>query len=562
MKYINHIFAAITCILPAIALTGCVDDDVNDGYLTEAQLGSNAEPLVWALGAEAVDVFNYSGGEYHYDWGQGALMHIRDVMCDDYAVKNSDYDQFSRFEWNQYLGQDYVFCAVPFYTIYQQVQVANNLIRAINPDNASNTQLGYLGAGYANRAWIYLDAARMYECLPAYKYSTVNSSGNDVQGLTLPIVTEKTTLNEATKNPRATHYQMFNFIMSDLDAAEKYISNLIISSKSIPHLNVVYGLKARAYMWHASFMAEGVTIPSDTLNTEVGALTASESFAKAQEYARKAIDLGQNTPMTQYEWTDVATGFNTNVSSWMYSMTLVKESGAVQTGIINWVSWCSNETSFGYASAGPMPLASAKFYNRISDNDFRKLSWKAPADGKLSGKESYVNADLFGGLPDYASLKFRPGSGNADDYTVSCVVSVPLMRIEEMYFIEAEAAIQQGKLDEGKQLLVDFIKTYRNPSYAATATDKDALISELLFQKQIELWGEGQTFFDYKRLNRPIDRIYDGTNFGDNAQLSTKKRPAWMNFVITRGETQTNTALKDWNTPDPSNLYTAGVISE
>ena len=67
--------------------------------------------------------------------------------------------------------------------------------------------------------------------------------------------------------------------------------------------------------------------------------------------------------------------------------------------------------------------------------------------------------------------------------------------------------------------------------------------------------GEGQSFFDIKRLNLPITRGYEGTNFVATARFNTTGRPAWMNLVMVRTEKNNNPAVDGWNNPDPSDVY-------
>ena len=121
-------------------------------------------------------------------------------------------------------------------------------------------------------------------------------------------------------------------------------------------------------------------------------------------------------------------------------------SSSLQSNINNWASFMSNEAQFGYTSLAPCTIDAA-MYQRISDTDWRKLMWKAPAGTALDGKSTYIDAEYGASLPDYASLKFRPGSGEVADYKVGAAVAYPLMRIEEMYFIEAEAAAHQDAAD-------------------------------------------------------------------------------------------------------------------
>ena len=68
------------------------------------------------------------------------------------------------------------------------------------------------------------------------------------------------------------------------------------------------------------------------------------------------------------------------------------------------------------------------------------------------------------------------------------------------------------------------------------------------FSKRVELWGEGQSFFDIKRLNLPVTRGYAGTLHHTIGRFNTTTRPAWMNFCIVRSEGNNNTALVGFET--------------
>jgi hypothetical protein len=133
------------------------------------------------------------------------------------------------------------------------------------------------------------------------------------------------------------------------------------------------------------------------------------------------------------------------------------------------------------------------------------------------------------------------------------------MRVEEMYLIEAEATAHSNAA-AGKQLLVDFMKTYRDSQYTCNATSVDDVVEEIVFQKRIELWGEGQSYFDIKRLDMSVTRAYSGTNFTGNTLMNTNGRPAWMNFVILTWEGDNNAAVQKWNNPSPDNCYSVVEI--
>lgn len=130
------------------------------------------------------------------------------------------------------------------------------------------------------------------------------------------------------------------------------------------------------------------------------------------------------------------------------------------------------------------------------------------------------------------------------------------MRVEEMYFIEAEAAAHSN-VEEGKTLLTNFMLSYRDGQYETTASSVDEVIDEIIFQKRVELWGEGLTFFDIKRLNLPVTRGYTGTNYQDDARYNTTTRPAWMSICIVQTEKNNNAALIGFENPEVSDeLYT------
>ena len=487
-------------------------------------------------------------GGVHYDWGYGSIMHIRDVMGEEMNTPpDQNFDHYSVWERNTKMGSEYIYSQFVFVYFFKAIDELNTLIQTIEKRNRMATVdvSDQLGGALALRAMLYLDAARMYEFMENDATVSINEVGNDVMGLTFPIVEKPWIYPYQTDVKRATREEMATYLTQQLDQAEELLTEASPSDKLLASLNVVYGLKARLNMWLGD-------------------------YAQAQMYAERTIGGGGYTPLTSDQWLSTTDGFNNrNVSSWMWAMNYPEDCEMLQhSTFINWTSWCSNEYTEGYAAAGAQPVMGRSFYNRIADTDFRKLSYKAPTGNALSGQEPHLSNDIFNKLPECASLKFRPGQGNISDPKVACSVDVPLMRIEEMHFIRMEAMAQRGELEASKATLVDFMQQYRDASYTCTATTKKGLIDEIFLQKRIELWGEGQNYFDYKRLNKPVTRAYEGTNFALDKQFNTTTRPAWMNFVFPKSayaswqvdsetEGHMNYPLADWNNPDPSDCYNA-----
>ena len=527
---ITKLYAGVFCLTSLFSMTGCLDETFPTDSTLENQVQNagarGTEALMWAMPA-FLNNFSTLSSDYRYDWGYGAIMHIRDVMTGDMTVAVSNYDWFLPWAQCTDIGETTANAQFSWNYYYQFINTANNLLRNVDTTTVStDAELGMIGVAHAYRALAYLDAARMFEFLPNEMLDTINLAGNSVHRLTIPIVTEKTTEKEARNNPRATREEMAKFILCDLDMAEKFIVKHKISSKVIPHLDAVYGLKARLYMW-------------------------LEDYGNAKKYARLAIDNNTGGVMTREDCLSTTSGFN-DPTKWMWAATAQKEDGVVKSGIVNWTSWMSPEAQYGYSAAGATSMIDASVYARISDTDFRKLMYKAPENGKLAGKEVFIDEEFAVGLPEYSMVKFRPNAGNTQEYTVGSSASYPLMRIEEMYFIEAEAA-EHLTAGEGIALLQDFMTAYRDEKYVVNSLVGP--IDEIVFQKRVELMGEGLSFYDYKRLDMSVTRKYDGTNVDSKRAFNTNGRPAWMNFCIVQTEKNNNAALRGFENDDPSGLY-------
>ncbi len=527
-----------------MGLTSCIEETFPTSGATAEQLGSSAkatEALVWAI-PSFINNVGTIGEDYHYDWGYGSLMHVRDVLTADMAVIYSGYNWYDSWSSNTYMDEEYAATVFAWRYYYKAIQTANNVIGVVDDATATDPQKGLKAIALTYRALFYLDAARSYEFLPndIYGEDYVTEEGNSINYLTIPIVTPETTEEQAHNNPRATRQEMFDFIEKDLNKAEADIEKVTIAvtpdnAATVPTLATVYGLKARLYMW-------------------------VEDYEKAAEYAEKAIALGTNDVMTPSEWTDKNTGFNTAVSSWMLASQQSVEDRTITSGIINFVSWMSSETTYGYASAGPIVMIGSDLYSKISNDDIRKKCFKAPSTNPVSGSEiTLLSPDAFEALPTYASLKFRPGEGNMADSKIGSCTDYPIMRIEEMYFIHAEAVAHTDPA-KGKAELENFVKTYRCPSYSCKASDVDGVVKEIITQKSIEFFGEGISFFDIKRLNYSVDRTVN-KNAVETERFKTNGRPAWMNLCISRNERINNLAIEGYENPSYSGKYTA-ILSE
>ena len=521
MKNILKIgFVALTA---TALLSGCIKETFPTSVATTEQVGANPTALEAQVNGMAafVNTRDVLGAGNHYDWGYPSIGLIRDLMGEDVATVSSGYEHFSawiegRYQSDQYMATQYIW---NFYT--QFLQTANAVIGAVPYEGAEGTQAAYLGMAYCYRAMINLDMGRMYE----YKQNNYTTAP-ELVGKTIPLILENLTEEQARNNPRVDKAALLEHIQGDLTKAIKLLGDYKRTAMNQPDLSVAYGLQARAYMW-------------------------AEDYTNAKIAAQNALAAGSYTPLTEGQWTDTKNGFNNADSqkSWMWASMLATEDDVVQTGILNFASWMASETTFGYASAGPFRMCDVRLYSQISDADFRKKSWKAPKGSLVETPMIANTADYDNSvLPDLASVKFRPGSGNPDDSQIGATVDYPLMRCEEMYFIIAECDAREGS----KASLEDFMKKYRYSSYHYAANDANggSLVEEVLLQKRIEFWGEGIIFYDYKRMNRSITRAYEGSQHITDSRFNTNGLAPWMCLCIVQTEHNANAACI--SNPDPS----------
>ena len=476
--------------------------------------------------------YYFSSESYHAGFGYGGVMHMRDVLTGDLYRPDNGYNWFKNLAENR-IGVNEV-STVYMWRFYENaITACNKLIGAIDETKATQQQKQYLGVAYAFRAMYYLDIARMYEYLDCYETKPLSNTGKNIRNLTVPIITEKTTEKEVAQLTRATRDEMKAFIAGDLEKAGSLLTDYKRSNKQLPDLACVYGLQARLNMW-------------------------VEDYAAAAVYARKAINQSGAKPLTKEEMFDLENGFNNmNVSSWMWGVQ-PNNNGS----LLSWSGWMSNEAAFGYASLVPVCIAPSLF-KRINNEDIRYHLFKKYENS--GDKEPHLSDEVYNALPRYASLKFRPYKGNYTDMNIGSHSAYPLMRVEEMYFIEVEAKAHSS-VREGLTLLENFMSQYRRPNYALWVNKddvaKESAIKMIVEQKRIELWGEGLSFFDYKRLDMGVDRTnQDDEEYIPHSQqlCCALSRPAWMNLVFPSSANR----MYKWNlvgqeNPDPSGRYTPG----
>lgn len=545
-------------IIGALTLpTSCIEEyEPQNGNVTDGQAGAapgSFDNFVSGITTSLNGQSNYSNDPQNNanDFGMPSMFIMHDILGQDMVSNGTNTDWFSSwYMYDQTLGPSYANCQMPWTVYYAWIKNCNTVISMAGAEPSEERKAG-AGIAYAVRAAMYEDLARLYAS---------KTYAQDPQAETVPYIDENTTAAASTNNPRKTNEEMWALILADLDKAEEYLQGYQRTDGATPNLSVVYGLKARAYL-------------------------TMEDWPNAEKYAKLAME-GYNV-MSADEYTDPETGFNSPNGAWMWYLTYKADDQvlSINDADTSWGSWMTLEITNGYGYAsnyGAAHLMDRHLYETIPATDCRKkcfldfsldeMTSESEQLAKLSEYTDYpeqmvITAEAsglgFGGL----SVKFRAAggeAGHANQYT-AFLQSVPLMRVEEMKLIEAEAVgMQAGREAEGIALLTAFAQQrdpnyvygQHNESYGNTSTS--AFQNEIWWQRRVEFWGEGLSLWDIKRLNKAVIRSYAGTNHLEGMRWNStdaadraegNNYPSAMNFCIVQSETNYNTACT--NNPAP-----------
>lgn len=530
MNKINILFLLVASLL---MFNSCIDETFPEGSTaTSGQIGASASALEASLNGIPSQMtqgyYVYNDQVHETDMSYPLFMIAQTEMLGDvYPLgENTGYDWYRNYNiFERAFGENSYFSYLPWFTLYKLIKSTNDIIGSVDiEDETLTTSIkGAAGVAFANRAFFYYLAMVFFEPV-----ENIYTDVSKVKGLTVPFVTENTTADDAKNNPRATRKEMIDFIISDLDKAEILMADYTPKSKLFPSLAVIYGIKAKVYLW-------------------------DEQYDKAAEFAGKAIDSFGGSPITETQWDDPKTGFNTVNQAWMWYATYSAEN---MENLANFTGWMSPESDWSYGTLAKFGI-DRSLYDKIDETDFRKRTFLHPDKFGYYKYKTVRDADFINDAPDYLSIKFRCREGDWQSYTKGGVSDIPIMRVEEMYLIEAEATGMSKGVGAGVSKLNSFMKSYRQSNYNYSTDDLRSFQLEVLTQMRIEFWGEGNAFPSAKRIKPDIIQNYEGTNApGDVFQINLKGiKPNW-NLVIPIEEMEANSALTGLNNPDPTGTVT------
>lgn len=570
-KYMNRLFVALGAA-SMLGFTGCIEETFPTDMATPDQVSSSSQSLQYmtnSLPAYIVTKSTYSGGDF--DWGYTCQMYVRELYGEDFPANDDGYNMWKYAERASSEILNVALYSFSYY--YHLIKNANNVIVMASDLAATGNAnaKASLGQGYGFRALSYLDMARLFEFRPTGVERLDNAAQEDgVMGITVPILRENMTVNEYKNNPCVPFYTMYRFIMNDLNKAEECLEGYKQSTIAYMDQNVIYGLKARLWLTMATRfenspedLAKQIEADANTDGYGVlGITSANDCYQKVAEYAQKAIK--GHTPLTEEEWTDPTTGFNTPQSSWLMGASVTSKEQVNNTTWHQLIGILASETTWGFNQYNFFRCIGKSLYDQIGSGDWRKNSWVAPADAGKSAVPSQYKTNLTDAtwkkLPAYSNIKFRPGSGSLVSRETGSIGDFPMMRVEEMYFDYFEAIAHTQSVTDAAAALQEFVNKYRytDNSYTCKATTLKDFNKALMVQRRIEFWGEGINMFDYKRLRLAVTRNYNGTNYKtDFIRLNSNAGyvAPWMNYRIPESELTYNQAII--LAPDPSSAIVA-----
>lgn len=514
MKWYNYISAAF--VFAGVVFSGCtkLETEPLGSTVTSIQKQAvvSANPSMVSASVSGItamfSVYMNVTGTRHNDFGYPSVMLFMDTRGTDMIGPDIGYNWFSygldMMSDHRYTSQEN---ETVWGTLYNQIYTANQVIGIMDPETEESVAQYYLAQALAIRAFGYFNLAQIYQ--QTYK--------GHQNAACVPLILD-TNADEAAANgwARNTVQEVYNQILADLNKAVELLEKTSENrpDKRYVDLSVALGLRARVEL-------------------------VMQNYAAALADAKSAIEASSATPKSLIDASKPSFKDMTE-EDWMWGISIAETDRVVTSGIVNWPSHMGS-LNYGYASVGAWRMINKKLYNAIPDTDVRK-GWFLDGDSMSANltaeQQDYVINEA--GCPGYTQVKFAPYKDEL--YTSTNANDIPLMRIEEMYLIKAECEAQTGAVADAANTLKDFVTVFRNPSYDVAA-NKDVLLNAVDFQRRVELWGEGLTYFDILRHNKGFDRR--GGGFEENYVFVIGPGDPILIYQIPKAEIEANKLISE-----------------
>ncbi|MGH1518003.1 RagB/SusD family nutrient uptake outer membrane protein [Chryseobacterium sp. JK1] len=455
MKKIKY-FIALAGI--SLLAQSCANDlnTLPEGNISGEQLNEDQSKPEKILGGIYLDLrSNGAGGTtVHSDFGIMGIKAGADLMSND-VIQST----------NQHLGMFYNYEAtnasniaseIVWTTFYARIFVINKLLDDLKNDTSTKNR-AIKGQLLALRAYSYFHLIRFY----------ANDYKNHQSDPGLPLVLTSSNPNQGL--PRSTVAEVYAQITKDIEESITLLDSFARPSRAQIDQRTAKAIAAEVFL-------------------QTGDYTKAGKYAQE---SKQGIAL-----MTENDYT--TTGFsNINNPEVIWGFHNTTATMTIGNYYASFFSMFDN-TNEGYAGAAQIrKLIDKRLYEAIPDTDYRKKVFNGSQNAQYTFNSKTKN------YPAYVSWKFKDPTLFEGDYIY--------IRASSLYYVEAEALARQGREAEARQVLFD-ITSKRNAAYTLSTKSGNDLLNEIILQKRIELWGEGYAWFDMKRLNVPLERVYTGTN--------------------------------------------------
>lgn len=516
-KIINKLFAG-SLLAGMMLVSSCAGD-----YLDTAPTDSTGATDAVGTTANAMKALNgiakimttqhsYFGGGFA---GENNIM----IQYESYPSENYNYNYYAS-GWSPIFNQEFhtrtnsIYDAYAWYYYYTIAGNANTILA--NIDNAEGTEAE---RNFVKASALTFRAYAFEKLVHYYCWRWQDSNNGASQGIVLR-------LDESTGGQGyATLAETYAQIYKDLDEAimlfEQSGMDRNASQVWMPNINVAHAIYARA------------------------ALT-KQDYTKALTEAKLAR---QNYPLMSNA--EYHAGFCNPTSEWIFG-----SFGSAQENNWYWSYGTQYACNGYYANAAGAANGAGsigrELINRIPNNDARKALFltedKFPgynfndgsamdlgygilgmgddekkADALWEEAAAYCQKMAVSGLeaPYQAGFMYLGGQLKFYVFDTPGVSYLPFIRSSEMVLVEAEANYFLNDETAARAALVELNATSgRNPEYTCDKSG-EALWNEIMDYRELELWGEGFAWSDYKRWNRDIVRHSFAE--GGNAHISVAK---------------------------------------
>lgn len=516
-KIINKLFAG-SLLAGMMLVSSCAGD-----YLDTAPTDSTGATDAVGTTANAMKALNgiakimttqhsYFGGGFA---GENNIM----IQYESYPSENYNYNYYAS-GWSPIFNQEFhtrtnsIYDAYAWYYYYTIAGNANTILA--NIDNAEGTEAE---RNFVKASALTFRAYAFEKLIHYYCWRWQDSNKGASQGIVLR-------LDESTDGQGyATLAETYTQIYKDLDEAimlfEQSGMDRNASQVWMPNINVAHAIYARA------------------------ALT-KQDYTKALTEAKLAR---QNYPLMSNA--EYHAGFCNPTSEWIFG-----SFGSAQENNWYWSYGTQYACNGYYANAAGAANGAGsigrELINRIPNDDARKALFltedKFPgynfndgsamdlgygilgmgddaekADALWEEAAAYCQKMAVSGLeaPYQAGYMYLGGQLKFYVFDTPGVSYLPFIRSSEMVLVEAEANYFLNDETAARASLVELNATSgRNPEYTCDKSG-EALWNEIMDYRELELWGEGFAWSDYKRWNRDIVRHSFAE--GGNAHISVAK---------------------------------------